>query len=250
MKKKRILIPAGILLLLSAAFVIYVSVYYHADVSAAAALSSDDTVTVSETGRGWLFDGPSEDTALIFYPGAKVEASAYAPLLHLLAEQGMDVILTEMPLRLAFFDINAASRIMDQYSYENWYVGGHSLGGAMAAIYAAKHGDSLNGIVLCAAYPPKPLEADLTEILLYGSEDLVLDMDRLRRDSRYAPEHATEYVIEGGNHAQFGNYGIQKGDGTAAVSAKDQQKEAVRVIMEVISGVHSEDGSDGITDAA
>ena len=234
MKKKRILIPAGILLLLAAVSVIYVSIYYRADAAAAAALSSGDAVTVSDIGKGWLFDGPSEDTALIFYPGAKVEASAYAPLLHLLAEQGMDAFLVEMPLRFAFLDQNAAGRIMDQYSYKNWYVGGHSLGGAMAASWAAGNGEKLRGVVLCAAYPTKKLDPALTEILLYGSEDLVLNMDRLRKGDKYSADHVTEHVIEGGNHAQFGNYGIQKGDGTASISAAQQQEEAVRVILGAI----------------
>ena len=151
-KKKWWRIPVILLLALVIAFGIYASVYYRADATALAALESDGQVTVSETDYGWLFDGPGTGDALIFYPGAKVEAAAYAPFLHRLSEQGMDVCLVEMPLRFAFFGINAADDVMAESDYENWYIGGHSLGGAMAAAYASKHGDALKGVILCAAY--------------------------------------------------------------------------------------------------
>ena len=110
---------------------------------------------VEKTEYGWFLDGPSEENALIFYPGAKVEETAYAPILHRFAEEGMDVCLVKMPFRLAFFGISKASDVMAQYEYENWYIGGHSLGGAMSAVYAADHGDELKGIVLLAAYATK-----------------------------------------------------------------------------------------------
>lgn len=96
--------------------------------SAYAALKSDDTVTVTQTAYGWFFDGPSETDALIFYPGGKVEETAYAPLLHALAERGMDCCLVSMPFRLAVFGVNKADQVMAQYDYAHWYIGGHSLG--------------------------------------------------------------------------------------------------------------------------
>ncbi len=229
-KKKRWLIPAGIAAVLAVVSGIYVSVYYHADDTAAEGLLTNEAVTVTQTDYGWFFDGPSEETALVFYPGAKVETEAYAPFLRLLAEQGMDVCLADMPFHLAFFGISKADDVMAEYQYDHWYVGGHSLGGAMAASYAAGNAEKLDGLVLCAAYPTKELDDTLTEVLLYGSEDLVVNRDKIEEGRQYAPEDYTEYVIDGGNHARFGSYGAQKGDGEARISAEDQWAEAASVI--------------------
>lgn len=115
--KRKMIIPAiiaGVILLLSLGFIIHVSNYYHPDATALAAMNSDETVAVTQTGYGWLFDGPSEDTAIIFYPGAKVDARSYAPLLHNLAAKGVDVCLVDMPLRFAINDINAADKVMNE----------------------------------------------------------------------------------------------------------------------------------------
>lgn len=233
-KRKALLIPAAGLCMLALAFFLYVSDYYRAGEAAAAALVSDD-VTVKETDFGWLFDGPARDTALIFYPGGKVEETAYAPLLHRLAAGGMDVCLVRMPFRLAILDENAAAGIMEQYDYAHWYIGGHSLGGVMAASYAAAHGDALAGTVLCAAYPIKALEAGQAEILLYGSEDGVLNRNELEETRRFSAGRLIEYEIAGGNHAQFGDYGIQRGDGAALISAEEQQKQTAEIILSAVA---------------
>lgn len=234
MKKRRWLLALGPILLLAAAFGIYVSNYYRADETALAALVSDEAVQVSEEDYGWFFDGPSGDTALIFYPGGKVEATAYAPFLHRLAAQGMDVMLVKMPFRLAVFGMNRADAVRAAYDYDSWYLGGHSLGGAMAASYAAKRGEELEGLVLCAAYPTAQLDDGLVEIQIYGSEDRVLNRDRLLDGRQYAPEHSYAFELAGGNHAQFGNYGPQEGDGQARISADEQQAEAAAAILRIV----------------
>ena len=149
----------------------------------------------------------------------------------------MDVCLVKMPFRLAFFGISKASDVMAQYEYENWYIGGHSLGGAMSAVYAADHGDELKGIVLLAAYATKKLNDDLMEVVLYGSEDGVLNRAKIVESRKFAPSlsgHYLEKVIEGGNHAFVGNYGRQKGDGEAGITAEEQQEKIVRLVMEAI----------------
>ena len=234
-KKKR-LIPILIgIAALATAFFAYTADYYHADSEAEAALASDAAVQISRTSFGWLFDGPSEENALIFYPGAKVEETAYAPLLHRLAEEGMDVCLVKMPFHLAFFGLNEATDVMERYAYRNWYIGGHSLGGAMAAEYAASHGDRLDGLILLAAYPTKALDSSLLEISIYGSEDTVLNMEKVVSGRSYAPANYAEFEIEGGNHAQFGSYGMQKGDGTAAITEDEQQCRTTELIIGEIS---------------
>ena len=222
---------------------IYLNNYYHADVAALDALTSDEDVTVKKTGDGWLFDGPSKDTALIFYPGAKVEETAYAPLLHQIAKSGIDVFLVKMPARLALFGINKAETVQQTYAYDRWYIGGHSMGGAMAALYASEHGDNLDGLILCAAYATKPLDSSLQVILIYGSEDGVLNMEKYEAGKQYLPVSAVEHMIVGGNHAQFGSYGIQSGDGIAEISAEAQQEAAADCIISAIlpSGIMDSD---------
>lgn len=230
-KKLLLVIPVIVIAALCIAFLAYTEQYYHAEESAYAALKSDESVIVTQTEYGWLFDGPSETDAFIFYPGGKVEETAYAPLLHRLAKQGMDVSLVRMPFRLAVLGVNKADQVMEQHDYERWYIGGHSLGGAMAASYAATHSSQLSGVFMLAAYPSKSLDGISKAVIIYGSEDGVLNRTRLEEANRYLPNSSEIYVIEGGNHAQFGNYGRQAGDGNAAVSSEEQQQRAAEWIL-------------------
>lgn len=229
------IIPLAMILMMAAAFLLYAGSYYRADRDALDALVPDGQVSVSETDYGWHFDGPSEDSALIFYPGAKVEAEAYAPLLRDLAGAGMDACLVRMPLRFAILGIDKADAVMKRHDYPRWFIGGHSLGGAMAARYAAGHPDGLEGVILLAAYADRPLGDAMTELVVYGSEDKVLSPSGIEKGRAIAPEHYIEHVIPGGNHAQFGSYGIQSGDGDAAISREAQQAETINVILETIS---------------
>ena len=235
-------IPLLVIAVFCGIFLVYTGNVYPADPEASDALQSDDRVAVSQTGYGWFFDGPSEEEALVFYPGAKIDEIAYAPLLHRLAEQGMDACLVRMPFHLALFGRDRAVDLMEQYAYPHWYLGGHSLGGAMAAVCAAEHGEDLSGLILLAAYPTKELDDDLLLISIYGSEDRVLDMEKMEAGRQFAPDRYREHVLSGGNHAQFGDYGKQKGDGEAAISSEEQQKQTVSWIME--DAIQTESTSD------
>jgi uncharacterized membrane protein YsdA (DUF1294 family) len=215
------------------AFFLYASVYYAADASAADAMQSDSVVAVEKTDTGWLFDGPADEKVLIFYPGAKVDETAYAPLLHRLAEEEMDVYLVKMPLNLAFFGIGRAGEIVEDSAYEQYYISGHSLGGAMAAYYAAEHVSDFKGMILFAAYPTQ--ETAIDTLVIYGSEDGVLNMARIAEAPKLVSGNYSEVVIDGGNHAQFGNYGKQKGDGEADISAEEQQTQTIQAIRKFVN---------------
>lgn len=213
----------------------YVNDYYHSDETAQSCMEGNTLVEVKNIDDGLYIDGPGEQNALIFYPGAKVEYTAYLPLLSKLAEQGIDGFLIKMPCNLAFLGKNKAGNIMGSYDYSGWYLSGHSLGGAMAAAYAADHLDRLEGLVLLAAYPTKELKAEAFSVLsLYGSEDGVLSMEKVEQGKAYMPSDYTETCIDGGNHAQFGNYGAQKGDKEAEISWEDQQSQTVEAICKMI----------------
>ncbi len=208
--------------------------YYHATPEAIEAMQSTDQVIVTEESQCIFFDGPSDTRAFIFYPGGDVETESYAPLLQMVAEGGMDVFLVKMPLRLAIFGKDKATDILNEYNeYENWYIGGHSLGGAMAANYAADHHERFDGVILMAAYPTKNLKYDNLQVLsFYGTEDKVLNMENYVTGRELMPDDYTEIQIPGGNHAQFGNYGFQKGDGEATISANEQQAFVVDLLNE------------------
>ncbi len=187
-------------------------------------MTSSSEVTIKKFDKGWFFDGAGEEKALIFYPGAKVATEAYAPLMYQLAESGIDCFLVDMLFHMAFFGMNRAEEIMQEYNYEAWYLGGHSLGGAMAANFAADyvedHTDGIRGLLLLAAYPTKDL-----------STSDMLNMDKIVAGRELMPQDYKEVCIEGGNHAQFGSYGAQKGDGTAAIPAEEQWARTVEVFV-------------------
>ena len=239
MKKRTkwiLLILALALVLLGAVCAVYFGTYSRATPEAAALLQGSDAVQVKAVSKGWLLDGPGTEDALIFYPGGKVEATAYLPLLTALAEDGVDCFLVRMPLNMAFMDLNAAAAVQADYAYDRWYIGGHSLGGAMAAVYAAEHGEGLSGLILLAAYATKPLDGRLAVLELHGSEDGVLNRDKLEQGRQYLPASALSEELAGGNHAQFGDYGPQRGDGTATISREEQTRWAVDRIEGMILG--------------
>ena len=239
MRKKRILlIVILVLVLLVAACGVYFGTGYDAGPAAQAALVSGDGVTVEAAPFGYVFDGPGTADALVFYPGARVECSAYAPLLRALAEKGIDCFLVKMPLNMAFLDMDECTGIQDIFEddYERWYVGGHSLGGACAAIYAAEHPDRVSGLVLLAAYATKPLDEGLAVLELHGSEDGILNRQKLAAGQQYLPASALSEELPGGNHAQFGDYGPQRGDGAATLSREQQTAWAAERIAGMIIG--------------
>lgn len=223
---------AAVVLLLIAVMLVYFGIYYHAEETAQKAMNGTDTVRVEAVRSGTWFDGAGEDTALIFYAGAKVEEEAYAPFMTALAENGIDCFLADMPLHFAIFGGNIADSFISAYSYDTWLMAGHSMGGLMAANYACGHPDTVDGVVLLAAYSTHPLDGSLKLISVYGSEDGCLNRQEYEKDKQNWPENALECVIDGGNHAGFGMYGFQRGDGKALISADEQQKQTVQAILE------------------
>lgn len=168
-------------------------------------------------------------TALIYYPGGLVEPDAYAVTAQAIAEAGYLVIIPDMPLNLAIFAINQADDIIATHpEIERWVIGGHSLGGSMAAEYAINHLETIDGLIFFASYPGSSADfstTDLPILSIYGSEDLGLDGIEASYD--LLPPATIFKVLDGGNHAQFGDYGEQEGDGVASISVELQQSQIV-----------------------
>ena len=211
----------------------YVNDYYHADASVNAYLNGTDNVSVEKVDNGLFLDGPGNDSALIFYPGAKIEYTSYLPLFTDLADDGVDCFIVEMPCNLAFLGIDSADSIIANKDYDKWYISGHSLGGVMASYYAINHTDNLDGLILLASYPADDL-GNMSVLSIYGTNDDTLNMETYEKSKSLMDYNLTEYVINGGNHAQFGSYGIQSGDGNASISAEDQRNQTEKEILEFI----------------
>jgi hypothetical protein len=210
---------------------IYLMTYYHS-VDVEAYLSDRGQVKVEKFDYGTFYDGPGESEAMIFYPGARVATNAYAPLMQEFAENGIDCFLIDMPFHMAFIGKHFAGNVQEDYDYDTWYFGGHSLGGAMIADYAASHMEDVDGLLLLAAYPTKDIsDADISVLTIYGSEDGILNMDKVAECRDLLPKESVEICIEGGNHAQFGSYGEQKGDGQATISGEEQRRQTVEAFL-------------------
>jgi len=205
------------------------------------ALNSDEQVTVKEE-AGLITFQPVDvepETGFILYPGGRVDYRAYAPVLHQIAAKGYFVALVRVRLNLAFFDINAADRVIDLYpDIQNWAIGGHSLGGVAASSYVSKNVDNVDGLVLWASYPAndKLANADISAISIYGTEDMA-GMEPFDKSRAQLPADTEFVVIEGGNHGQFGSYGHQVGDNPATISAEEQWKQIAEATAQFLESL-------------
>lgn len=222
MKRRKWLLGIALLSAVVLGFVIYAADYYRASDFALACFEGDDGLRVKHIDGLICVEAPGSMGGLVFYPGGKVQAEAYLPLLRRIARDGIDCYLVNMPFNLALFGINRASDVMSTHPHERWVLAGHSLGGAMASLWASGHPGELDGLALLAAYPIRQLPEDLPVLLLYGSEDGVLNRSRLEKSASLLPSDAVMAQLPGGNHAWFGSYGEQWGDGAAKILPEAQ----------------------------
>ena len=231
-----LIIPIIILVIIAT----YTNDYYRAMQEAKIMLRSNDKVEYK--GSPWI-----EYTAknkiitkgLIIYPGGKVSPEAYAPLAERVAESGFIVVIVPMPLNLAVLSPNKAEKVIEKYpQIKQWYIAGHSLGGVMAAQFAYKNHDKINGLILLAAYPQKSnnLSSSGVKVLsLYGTKDGFVGKDKIDESKKLLPKNTKWMPIQGGNHSQNGWYGFQKGDNTATITRDKQQNIIEKSIVQFIS---------------
>lgn len=237
------LIIAIVLLILVAGFVLWASTPLGPMPEALEAMQSDGQVQVSED--GWIAFQPASaqpDTGLIIYPGGRVDPRSYAPIARQVAEQGHLAVIVPMPLNLAVFGIDRAADVLAAFpEIKRWVIGGHSLGGAMAARFVFQNPDMLQGLALWAAYPASSDDLsgrDLQVLSLVGSLD-GLETDQSVEQTRHLLPPSTQFtVIEGGNHSQFGWYGDQPGDAPAAISREEQQALVLQGMLELLKRIN------------
>lgn len=201
-------------------------------------VSGLDAVIISVTSDYIFFDGEGTDTLLVFYPGGLVDHKAYVPFMNKFAEAGIDAVLLKVPCDLAIYKTSAAKLVLKKFSadYEKVFLGGHSLGGAVASMYAPKtlkKYSNISGLILFGAYTTNQFDSNFKVISVKGENDKVLNKKKYD-DYMLKLISYDELTVPGGNHANFGHYGPQKGDGSASISADMQQYAAVEFVKEKI----------------
>ena len=216
------------IIILMAGFYIYTLDYYRA-LPEVHTIIANTPLYIETKGNLTIIHAAADNKTqegVIFYPGGKVEANAYLPLLVDLAERGYTSVLVKMPFNLAVFNVNAAESVRTAVTdIDSWTVVGHSLGGAMASSHMEKKHTLYKGLVLLGAYEVN--DAPIRTLAIYGTYDLMLDLQKVSTSDQIVE-------IEGGNHAYFGHYGEQKGDGVALISRESQQMRTVELIIEFI----------------
>ena len=238
-KRKIFIITASVVLALAiivGACAIYLGDYYRADDEAIGAFLPQGATWKEESGGTIVFEPEGATKGLIFYPGGKVEYTAYIPLMQECAEEGILCVLLEMPFNLAVLDINAADGIQEKYpEIEEWYIGGHSLGGSMAASYISDHPEDYEGLILLGSYSTADLsDTDLKVLSIFGSEDKVMNCEKYDKYKSNLPNDFTELIIDGGCHAFFGMYGAQDGDGIPTITNEEQIRITAENILKVM----------------
>jgi hypothetical protein len=242
LKKRWWLILIGILVVAVIGFVAWGLIVPAPMPEAIAALQSDENVTV--TTEPWLIFEPTQETpttGFIIYPGGRVDPRSYAPQAHALAEQGYLVVIVPMPLNLAVFGSGKAGAVVEAYpEIENWVIGGHSLGGSMAALYAYNHPEQIDGLVLWASYPANSNDltsSGLKVASISASLDGLATPDKIEASRSLLPASTTWLEIAGGNHAQFGWYGDQAGDNPATITREEQQAQVIQATLDLLKSV-------------
>ncbi len=194
--------------------------------------NTDDFITFTPTNN-------KSTTGIIIYPGGKVEAESYSVIASKLASNGYTTIIVKMPFNLAFFDSNKADDIIAAHpEIKTWVIGGHSLGGVFASDYAVNHQDKIKGVIYLAAYPSADASnATFKALSIRGSLDALTTSQDIDKNKNKFPANTTFVTINGGNHYNYGNYGVQSGDNNSTITREQQQDETVNAILEFLKNI-------------
>jgi hypothetical protein len=204
-------------------------------------LQSDNEVRIKQESDQITFEPVANQptSGFILYPGARVDFRSYSPLLREIAARNHVVIVLRSPFNIAFFNANAADEVMAAYPHiTDWVIGGHSLGGVVAASYVSRR-PSVSGLVLWASYPADDslVETDVQVLSIYGSTDRLTTPADVLRSQDLLPPDAIFVEIRGGNHSQFGSYGLQPGDGKATITNEEQWTQIIEATIELLEFV-------------
>lgn len=240
--KKILSIVTTILFAIIIVFLLWTKQTYKPNFNVEDFIKSNENVTIKIDKNIVIYPNYKKvEKGFIFYPGGKVDPKAYIPIATKISEEGYKVVITPMPLNLAIFNKNKADKVIKENNDIGiWVIGGHSLGGVMAADYAYNHVDKIRGLVLLASYPQDKNNLNgknIRVLSLWGSEDKVANLDKVKSAEAILPSDSVFYRIDGGNHGQFGSYGKQKGDGDAKITEEEQQNISAEYIARLIETI-------------
>ena len=205
------------------------------------ALASTPTVAFTEDDGNLTYTpiDASPTTGLVLYPGGKVPSAAYAPQARAIAERGYLVVVVAVPFNLAVFGIDSAGPVMAAHpEIERWAVGGHSLGGSMAAQFIDSHPGQVEGLVLWASYSAADLSGDdLAVLSAYGTLDTGVPSYTSPANVAKLGPNVTVAPIDGGNHEQMGWYTGQPNDPPATIPRVDQQEQVIDATLQVLASL-------------
>ena len=234
MKKKTWLIAAGVVAALLILIVIWALNLKGPGEAAQEILEYSDAMTIVENDLGIIFCPvfPTETIGLIFYPGAHVDPRSYAPIMYQIAQAGVPVVVLNVPFGFSTLAADAPDEVINtarnfpcQNEISEWYIGGHSLGGVSAASYVFEHQEQVAGLVLWGSYPAKNVDlsnSTMSVLSVFGSMDKLTTYEEVNASRSQVPQTAQFLGISGANHAQFGDYGAQAGDGEAQIEPSEQ----------------------------
>jgi hypothetical protein len=212
---------------------------------ATAALSSSPGAEFTQGADGrltYMPTGSDPTTGLVLYPGGKVPAAGYAPTARAIAEAGYLVSVVPVPFNLAVFDIGAAAAVIEDHpEIERWVVGGHSLGGSMAAQFISGNPGLVDGLALWASWSAADLsDEDLTALTTWGTLDNAASSITSTENIGHLGTSVTAVPIEGGNHEQMGWYTGQPDDPPATITREAQQEQLVAATIGLLESVAAE----------
>ena len=191
-----------------------------------------DQVTITENSQSiqYIVDNPKMN--VIFIPGGLVEPESYKYLASSIALNGYNVTIVKVVFNLAILTPKSSLKYINP-DLVNVLIG-HSLGGVVASM-AASGKESVSKVIMLGSYPIKDL-SDKDTLLITAEHDEGMDIDKFNDSLQYLNEQNVIFNIEGGNHAQFGWYGPQKGDGTADITTLSQQNIVANQILSFLNG--------------
>ncbi len=195
----------------------------------------DTVISVADDGDVEILpQRENADTGLIFYVGAQIKPDAYIPLLARIAEQGYACYIPNLSFNMAALEPKAADDLISAHpEIKSWILAGHSMGGLTASGYADDHRDTVDGLILIAAYTNRDMsDSDLPVLAVFGDTDGVMNKGLYEKRKAWNPADFEEYIIPGANHAQYGDYGKKPRDNDATISAEEQQSQTAEIILE------------------
>lgn len=222
-----------VLVLATVAFLFYANLVMRGERDRALEVWNNPAVQVTPTDHSIVLSptGPTSGDGLVFIPGAKVDPYAYMyKLSGIVEESGVTVVITKPTLNLAFFDTRPLSAFTDDApGITNWFVGGHSLGGVRACQLADS--PEVAGLVLFGSYCANDLsDTDLQVLSISGNRDGLSTPAAIEAAKQELPSDATFVVIDGADHASFGDYGAQPGDNPATITSEDARVEITQAL--------------------